>query len=382
MRKKQRHTRKTTSEFSKEIKNLVGDEYTLLSEYKTRHEKVELRHNECGENFLITPGNFLSGSRCPSCAWELRKANNRVPEKKFMEDFKKSESYNNVEIIGKYTGVKSKIKVRSKHNGEEFYMTARNLLSGKGINKVLNSENFDIRLKELGIPFTRLEKYKGNKERISFSCNECGAIIIRTPNDMFNYKTCPTCNLRKRRVAYANDFIKKAKEKRIDFDEFKIDISNYINKDTKIRFKHTICGRDFEMTPHSFLVPENGCPYCKMSYNEKYIYNFLEKNNVIFEYQKKFEDCRNINMLPFDFFIPSKNLLIEYDGEFHFKPIKGKKALEKVKINDSIKDNYSRNNNLKLLRIPYYVNEHIDFILENIMQDNLEEIHKLINKLS
>lgn len=68
MRKKQRHTRKTTSEFSEEIKNLVGDEYTLLSEYKTRHEKVELRHNECGENFLITPGNFLSGSRCPSCA--------------------------------------------------------------------------------------------------------------------------------------------------------------------------------------------------------------------------------------------------------------------------------------------------------------------------
>lgn len=61
-------------------------------------------------------------------------------------------------------------------------------------------------------------------------------------------------------------------------------------------------------------------------------------------------------MLPFDFYLPSYNILIEYDGEHHFQPVKGWGGEEKFKLtqkNDEIKNNYCKDNNITLLRLPY-----------------------------
>lgn len=61
-------------------------------------------------------------------------------------------------------------------------------------------------------------------------------------------------------------------------------------------------------------------------------------------------------MLPFDFYIPEQNILIEYDGQHHFEPIKGWGGEEKFKLtqeNDQIKNKYCEEKNIKLLRIPY-----------------------------
>lgn len=78
--------------------------------------------------------------------------------------------------------------------------------------------------------------------------------------------------------------------------------------------------------------------------------------------EKRFKDCRNILPLPFDFYIPNKNLLIECDGEGHYFPCNfnqcskedGIKSFELTKHNDKIKDIYCKSKNIKLLRIPYW----------------------------
>lgn len=62
--------KKTTKEFKQEIHNLVGEEYSLKSEYVNSHHKVYLIHNTkiCGFNsFMMTPTDFLGGKRCPKC---------------------------------------------------------------------------------------------------------------------------------------------------------------------------------------------------------------------------------------------------------------------------------------------------------------------------
>jgi len=41
---------------------------------------------------------------------------------------------------------------------------------------------------------------------------------------------------------------------------------------------------------------------------------------MLFEEQKRFKGCKVNKALPFDFYLPSHNLLIEYDGVAHFKP--------------------------------------------------------------
>lgn len=61
-------------------------------------------------------------------------------------------------------------------------------------------------------------------------------------------------------------------------------------------------------------------------------------------------------MLPFDFYLYDKNIIIEYDGLHHFEPVKGWGGEEKFKItqeNDEIKNTYCKNNNITLIRIPY-----------------------------
>lgn len=64
--------------------------------------------------------------------------------------------------------------------------------------------------------------------------------------------------------------------------------------------------------------------------------------------------------LPFDFAVYNNNnellLLIEYDGQQHFKPVPfygGDSFLKETQIRDRIKTEYCNNNNIKLLRFNY-----------------------------
>ncbi len=92
---------------------------------------------------------------------------------------------------------------------------------------------------------------------------------------------------------------------------------------------------------------------------EEYIHDYLTSLHIYFEEEKRFSDCRNSkgsNMLPFDFYIPKYNLIIEYDGFHHFSPVNGWGGKEKFKLtqeNDAIKNKYCKENDIVLLRIPY-----------------------------
>lgn len=109
-----------------------------------------------------------------------------------------------------------------------------------------------------------------------------------------------------------------------------------------------------------------GCPYCFDSHGEKEIKKCLEKNNIKYEFQKKFPNCKLKRPLPFDFYLPSYNILIEYDGEQHFKPIKyfgGVKKFNSLRKKDKIKNLFAQENGIYLLRIPYTKINEVEKIL-------------------
>lgn len=115
------------------------------------------------------------------------------------------------------------------------------------------------------------------------------------------------------------------------------------------------------------------CPHCKSSKGEKKIEDFCIKNNLKYKTQYKIKQCKNKKELPFDFALFDKNkllCLIEYDGELHYKSIDffgGEKALLYRQKCDNIKNEFCKNNGIKLIRIPYtiedieaYLNKEID----------------------
>lgn len=128
------------------------------------------------------------------------------------------------------------------------------------------------------------------------------------------------------------------------------------------------------------------CTNCLKKYKgEEYIKYILKLNNINYIPQYMFSDCRGRKKpLQFDFaiFDNLENILFmcEYDGKHHFQPINfggisDKKALDNFKetqINDQIKNQYCKNNNIKLLRIPYWEFNNIEEIL--IRELNLNDI--------
>ncbi len=111
-----------------------------------------------------------------------------------------------------------------------------------------------------------------------------------------------------------------------------------------------------------------GCPRCSSSVGEKRIREYLLKKEIPFYSEYKFDDCVNETRLPFDFYIPSMNICIEYDGIFHYKDIfKNPNNFKLGKKRDRIKNKYCKKNKIKLLRIPYWEFENI----ENILDKNL-----------
>jgi len=90
---------------------------------------------------------------------------------------------------------------------------------------------------------------------------------------------------------------------------------------------------------------------------ESIIIKLLNKDKIPFEREKQFRDLRN-GLYKFDFYIPSRNSLIEVQGEQHFKFtkqfFKKREDFLKAQERDRIKIAYAAANNIPLYIIPFW----------------------------
>ena len=109
---------------------------------------------------------------------------------------------------------------------------------------------------------------------------------------------------------------------------------------------------------------------CIKSKGEYLIAKMLKENNISFQKEYTFDDCKDIDKLKFDFAIFNNNkllYLIEYDGIQHFKPgIGGWNTIDNFKgiqKRDMIKNKYCKQHNIPLIRIKYDEEITLDKIL-------------------
>lgn len=206
-------------------------------------------------------------------------------------------------------------------------------------------------------------EYKGSTKPMEFIC-DCGEIFETTFSQIKHSKK-RSCNKCSRKEQKNTDIFKEDVFKLVS-DEYVV-IGDYINNHTKIKIKHMVCNTIYETKPNVFL---NGCrcPICKESKVENKISTILDELNAVYVRQYSIEDCKHINALRFDFAIFKNNnlsFLCEYDGEFHFLPLMGQKDLDDQIFRDNIKNEYCKNNNIKLVRIPYWEKDKIETIIKN-----------------
>lgn len=88
------------------------------------------------------------------------------------------------------------------------------------------------------------------------------------------------------------------------------------------------------------------------SYEEKVI-QLLKQSGIKFQREKTFSDLKG-GSFRYDFYLPSRQCIIEVDGQYHWKPIRGRAALLKQQEHDRIKNSYCLARNIPLYRIPYW----------------------------
>ena len=211
--------------------------------------------------------------------------------------------------------------------------------------------------------YSRVE-YVNNCTNVKIVCNSHGP-FEQLPKNHLAGKGCPKC-ARKNRRHNRFDFIKKARE--VHGKKYTYQKVSYKNNQTGVIITCREHG-DFEQLPKHHLVGK-GCPSCNStSTGESMIAVFLDEQKL--NYQQEYPIVKNPDTghyLRADFYIESMNMVIEFDGPQHFKPIEyfgGEEHHQQCVYRDKIKNNHCKKEGIHLIRIPYFKKNEIRNILEN-----------------
>lgn len=306
--------------------------------------------------------------------------------KKTHEEFVKEMTDKNpsVKIIGKYNGALTDVDCQCEKCNYIWKAKPEKLVRGTGCPKCFierrktkitrTHEEFVDIMSKINPQIQIIGTYVRNKVKVKSKCLICGHEWNTLPSNLLQGFGCPKCVSNKRKEDLLKSHEEFIEELKIKNPKIKV-IGKYVNNRTKILCKCVVCEHTWSAEPGNLLRTNGtGCPKCNFSKGEKKIDEFLCTHDIANIPQKKFDDLVGIHgwKLSYDFYIPSFNVLIEYQGEQHYEPIKfgktieyGIKRLKTQQMNDSIKREYAKNNNMELLEIPYWEFDNIEEILES-----------------
>ena len=216
------------------------------------------------------------------------------------------------------------------------------------------------------ILLTQKEEIRTNNDLIQYICPKHG-VQSQSPKYMKKGQQCRKC-------ANEQNGIRCRKNKDDVVFAMEKDGNTLLNPEDYID-AHTqnlqvLCGRcGVNVFVTSWSLYNHGVRQCKhcgrvISKGEYKVRDVLDTNNVEYITEYRFKDCRDKYPLPFDFYLPKYNMCIEYDGEQHYIPWHEEQDLKDVQRRDNIKTNYCDENNIKLLRIPYWEKNNIEQIIK------------------
>lgn len=305
---------------SERYKKDLNSEFIMLSDYKPRNHKTGIRgkillkhvKNNCNHEFLINSDVNPKNITCPVCKIENLKLDfQKELDLKFPNEF---------QLLSNYKNLHSKVLI--KHN-----------------------------------------------------CAFCkGKPFTVNANDLYRFGNCKSCEEHLNSLEYVSERVDK-----LLGDSYTV-VSESFMSNTQFEIKHTsdYCNNYIYSRPLSYLESgRGGCPICnhRISINEHKIMDYLDSLCIDYEQEKcftKFVIEETGGHPRYDFYITynNKNALIEYDGEQHFiETNKWKTDLKDIQYRDKLKDDYARDNNIPLLRIPYTEKNNIEYLIDKFINE-------------
>jgi len=341
--------------------------YTLISdEYINAKTKLKMICDK-GHDCEISWDSFKSGCRCKICA-------NNQP-KTYEEVKNYIESFDGYKLLSKtYKKATAKLLIRCPL-GHKFSMNWNSFQQGQRCSECANNipknineirkyvESFDFKLPE--------QEYINVKKKLKMVCPEGHNVNINFDNFQQGNR-CAICSKKaKKTIPEIKEYMFK--------ESYLLLSEEYISAHKKLLIQ---CpeGHIFSMAWADFQQGQR-CSVCNESKGEKQLDIIFCKYNVPHDKQCTFDDLRGVGggLLRFDssvFWNEEKTdlrMLIEYDGIFHYEKQYDDDGFETLQIHDNLKNEYCQNNNIKLLRIPYWDFDNIEQILKNELKLQKQE---------
>jgi len=225
--------------------------------------------------------------------------------------------------------------------------------------------------------------------KVLWICNFCNKEYQRSIYQQSKNNKCPYCQSKNRKPFIDfNDLKTKrpdlAKEwsDKNGLESKTSNFASFISKKHKIWWKCKKCKYEWlTCLKNRTGVKGTGCPKCNRSKGEYKVQKILDKYNILYTLEKTYPNCKHINKLRFDFYLPKYNICIEYQGKQHYTNNTGwswtKYDVELRQKRDQIKRDYCTKNNIQLIEIPYWDFNNIEQIIKEqvlkIADDNISK---------
>jgi len=279
-----------------------------------------------------------------------------------------------------FVNTHSKIEVKCPIHGWSSQIL-KNLFKGHGCKNCGYSLSSDKQRSNIDDVINKFREVHGNRydyNKFNYIDNGSKSIIICPLHGEFHQSPwthikghgCPSCSGNKKMNNI--EFINAANK--VHNKNYIYDFIDYKNMHSKVKI---VCPKhgDFLQMAQTHIKGA-GCPKCNQSKGEKLIEMYLNNNQINFIPQKKFDDCKHINHLIFDFYLPDYNTCIEFNGIQHYFVVDifgGKESLEINKKRDKIKEEYCKSKGIKLIVIKQD-KKHINIKDVQVQIENIKKI--------
>ena len=206
--------------------------------------------------------------------------------------------------------------------------------------------------------------YNGARRDITIICKIHGE-FNQTPVNHIKGQGCPDCGIietAKKLSITLEEFLSRSHKIHGDtYDYSKVEL---VNASTKVEIICRVHGSFFQ-DPEHHILRKHGCPRC-VNKREGQLAIILSELGIVHR-QYKIEKKR------YDFYLPEYNIIIERDGEQHYKGFlqdeRKTLSLDYQIENDKIKTELAKRYGFKIYRIPFWLSE----------EDERKEIQNILN---
>lgn len=323
----------------------------------------------------------VKGKGCPKCAFDKIRGTKSMGKDGFISRAK--DMYGNRFDFSKvvFVNVNTEVIITCPIHGD-FLVKPKYFLRGYGCPKCDGFKKYDTKLFIESAKKIHGDKY--DYSRVNYVNSHTKVCIIcpthgefwQEPNSHLNGRGCRQCADMERSKNLRHNterFIEKARA--VHGDTYIYDKTAYIKDSMHVLITCRIHG-DFMQIANAHLSG-CGCPLCKQSHGEERVRLYLEKEGVKYIPQYKIANesilCKN-KYIYVDFFIPDKNVIIEFQGEQHYKPtgfVNSKETFESQQYRDESVKFFCKNHGIKLIEIPYTEFDKIEKILKRKLKQQI-----------